>query len=225
MEKVNSPAIFLLLTSASRVLIRSIIRQIRHAIQLSLAALKSTATAEASKAYPTFLTILNITPIPIQHLDSLLADVDSLARKTYANAQKTDAERATVEKTMLITCELPEILTPVVQHLLTIQLDKLKDEIDPARIIFSDLRWLNLTEDRRTREFNKGRCFDVIQKTFVKPDMPLRQCTRCGAHTVDINAVATKSYGTWLHNAQKTCVCGNQWLAISSSGSAAIEGV
>ena len=225
MEKMNSPAIFLLLTSASRVLIRSIIRQIRHAFQLSLAAMKSTATTETSKAYPTFLTILNITPISIQHLDLFLADVDSLARKAYTNAQKTDAERAIVEKTMLITCELPQILTPVVHHLLTTQLDKLKDEIDPARVVFSDLRWLNLTEDRRTQEYNKDRRFDVIQKTFVKPDVPLRQCTRCGAHTVDVNAIASKSYGTWLHNAQKSCVCGNQWLTISTPGGAAVEGV
>ena len=226
MEKINSPAIFLLLTSASRVLIRSIIRQIRHAFQLSLVALKSTATTEATKAYSTFLTIINITPILLQHIDSLLADVDSLTRKAYSNAQKTDAERALVEKTMLIACELPEVLTPVVQHLLTAQLDKLKDEIDSARIIFADLRWLNLNEDRRTQEFNKGRCFDVIQKTFVKPDMPMRQCTRCGAHTVDIDTIASKSYGTWLHNAQKSCVCGSQWLTISTtSGTAAVEGI
>ena len=214
---MNSPAIFLLLTSASRVLIRSIIRQIQHAIQLSLAAMKSTGNTEINKAYPTFLTVINISPIPIQHLVSLAAELDPLARKAYTNAKRSDAQRAAIEKTMLTTCELPEILVPVVRHLLTAQLEKLQDEIDPARVIFADLRWLNLTEDRRTLNFNNYRRFDVIQKTYVKPDVPLRQCTRCGAHTVDVDAVASKSLGTWLHNAQKSCVCGNQWLLVPAS--------
>ena len=222
-EKMNSPAIFLLVTSASRVLIRMITRQIRHAVQLSLAAMKSTSNTETSKAYPTFLTVLNRSPIHIQHLELLVTELDPLARRAYTIAQKSDVECAAVEKAMLTTCELPEILTPVVQHLLTSQLDKLQDEIDPARVFFADLRWLNLTEDLRTQDFNGERCFDVIQKTYVKPGVPLRQCTRCGALTVDIDAASSKNLGTWLHNAQKSCVCGNQWLAISAPGAAVVE--
>ena len=201
-------------------LIRLILRQIRHAIQLSVAAMRSTNNAEVNKAYTTFLTIINISPIPIKQIEALTAELDPLARKAYSVAQKSDVERAAVEKVMLTSCELPEILLPVVRHLLTTQLDRLQEEIDPARVFFADLRWLNLTEDRRTQEFNNDRCFDIVQKTCVEPNMPLRQCTRCGALTVDIDAAASKGLGTWLRNAQKSCVCGNQWLVTSAVGAA-----
>ena len=216
-EKMNSPALFLLLSSASRILIRMVCRQIRYAMQMSLASLKNNALPEQRTVFSNFITIHNISPVMIPVIEALVIELDPLARKAYADARQLDADRAAVEKSMLISCELPDILTPVAKHLLSTQLDKVQDEIDPARIIFADLRWLGLTEDSRTVDFNKGRHFDIIRKTFLKMDESLRRCTRCGACTLDSDADAVKSQSVWLHNAQKSCVCGNQWLVMPPS--------
>lgn len=147
-------------------------------------------------------------PVHPPHLAALVAEVDNSARLCYNKAQYTDERRRATEREMLISAEIPDVLMPVVTRLLTHGIEKLLESVDPAKILYWDLRWLGLTEDKREKQFLEKNAVDVLRKIVISgKEGRRRRCVRCGSEMEDME---------WM-GGQNKCACGSPWAMGSFS--------
>ena len=137
---------------------------------------------------------------------------------------------------MLVSASLPEILSPVVEHLLTTTMENLKQDVDTGELYFLDISWLGLSDDKRSMRWKKEHLLDAVRKVEIggghrhnnssnvssdKQRQPLennksngssklRRCTRCCAVMEDLLPV--KGGSLWMLNMQRTCFCGGFWV-------------
>ncbi|KAL1634921.1 Mediator of RNA polymerase II transcription subunit 16 [Neofusicoccum ribis] len=141
-------------------------------------------------------------PVHPPHIAALVADVDNQVRICYNKAQYSDERRKATEREMLISAEIPDVLMPVVTRLLTHGMDKLLDSVDPAKVMYWDLRWLGLSEDKRERQYLENNVVDVLRKIVISAkDGRRRRCVRCGSEMEDMD---------WM-GGQNKCACGSPW--------------
>ncbi|KAL0261019.1 Mediator of RNA polymerase II transcription subunit 16 [Diplodia seriata] len=141
-------------------------------------------------------------PVHPPHMAALVLEVDNQVRMCYTRAQYTDERRRMAEREMLISAEIPDVLMPVVTRLLTHGIDKLLDTVDPAKVMYWDLRWLGLSEDKREKEYLEKNTVDVMRKVVVsRKEGVRRRCVRCGSEMEDME---------WM-GGQNKCACGSPW--------------
>ena len=212
---MNSPALFLLLASVPRVLLRFLFRLLRQIGQFTGNSLRNATNIEQRQAYSSFINLFNNSPVNIPLMEPVVAELEPIVKAAYVKAGVDDVQRGQIEKTMLTSCELPDVLMSAVKKLLTTMLDKFQEDVDPAKVYFADIRWMGLTDDKSTEAFHKRREFDVVRKVQLSGEVPLRRCTRCCSHMLDFDeAKQVRSLPPWMHGAQKVCVCGNNWVSI-----------
>lgn len=112
---------------------------------------------------------------------------------------------------MLVEGAIPDALMPVVEKLLNISVEKLKDDIDEAELYFADISLIGLGDDQRCKNWHKTHTLDAVRKiVLAKGKTKIRVCTRCGSQMEDLPLV--KGVSVWLFNMQRTCFCGGFWV-------------
>jgi hypothetical protein len=148
--------------------------------------------------------------LPPKAFDTYLNDVDNLVKDTYTAAKIGKDARGTIERTMFLKAEIPEVLMPAVKQMLATTLDKLSEHADLAKIYMHDIAWLALTDDQRSISMSERHTIDVVKKIPLSHVAHLRRCARCGSATEDISPTA--NIPGWLGSMIKTCVCNNPWI-------------
>ncbi|KAF4540499.1 Mediator complex subunit Med16 [Lasiodiplodia theobromae] len=197
-----SPGLFLLLCSFSR----SVFRITRQPLQLLLTIsqwhIKNAPTVIHRSVFNGLLAAMVSSPVHPPHMAALVLEVDNQVRLCYTRAQYTDERRKATEREMLISAEIPDVLMPVVTRLLTHGMDKLLDTVDPAKVMYWDLRWLGLSEDKREKEYLEKNTVDVLRKVVItRKESGRRRCVRCGGEMEDME---------WM-GGQNKCACGSHW--------------
>ncbi|EKG19413.1 Mediator complex subunit Med16 [Macrophomina phaseolina MS6] len=93
-------------------------------------------------------------------------------------------------------------------RLLTHGMDKLLDNVDSAKVLYWDLRWLGLSEEKREKQYLEKHAVDVLRKIVIScKDGRRRRCVRCGSEMEDME---------WM-GGQNKCACGSPWAMGSFS--------
>ncbi|KAI9815891.1 MAG: mediator complex subunit [Thelocarpon impressellum] len=158
------------------------------------------------------MDVIDNSTVKVAQLERVLAEVDSGVKSAYQGGNIDDANRGLAEKQLLIRGEIPEVLVPVVERLLTTTLNSLREEIDSSVLYFSDYRWLGLSDDKATYDFQAAHTIDSLRKVALPRDARLRRCARCCAYMEDVTP--TKGTSMWVANLQKTCHCGSLWMLV-----------
>ncbi len=161
-------------------------------------------------AHNSFMDLIDSSPISIPQFEHIIIDLDSSIRSTYEASGISEADRTLVEKNMVIETDIPEVLMPAVERLLTSTLENLQSEIDRAALYFKDISWLGLTDDRKAETYRRNHVVDAIRKVPLARSTKLRRCTRCCALMEDV--APNKQNSPWMHNVQRMCFCGCLWM-------------
>ncbi|KAI9775375.1 MAG: mediator complex subunit [Candelina submexicana] len=205
--KLNTPALSLLLASSSRGFVRYNLRAVSM-----VASGKMNMSAVPVDAHNSFMDMIESSPISIPQFEHIIIGLDNSVRSTYEASGISDAERALLEKNMIIETDIPEVLMPAVERLLTTTLEELQPQIDRAALYFKDVSWLGLSDDRKTEAYRKNNVVDAIRKVPLGKGTKLRRCTRCCAMMEDVSP--TKQTSAWMHTVQRMCFCGCLWMLL-----------
>lgn len=249
LQSLNSPALPLILISASRTFLKYNCRVMRG---LSSFAQRSSSQSQYHASDPAnnstrtpahaFLALdaqISQSPVPTALFEKLLGDIESKVRKAYnppANgssssnaAPVSEAERARLEKEMLLSAAVPDVFMPVVRHLLTAALDHLRAEIDPAAVYFRDVAWLRLDDATRGPATDAATGLarvkeeeDFVVDAIRKLKLPvrsvrqgkvrLRRCARCASVMEDV--IPARGNSMWMTSMQRMCFCGSLWVLL-----------
>jgi len=176
--------------------------------------IKTAVSAEQRNTFLHIMQVFSKTPLQIKALEQYIVEVDGLVRNAYAKAGVNDQERKAAERDLFWRCEIPEVLTPVVKEILTDKLRKLMEASDPGKVHNHDVSWLNLTDDKRTKQMHERLNVDVIRKIPLSAQTRLRRCPRCLSVMEDLTPQQLAAQPVWVFQNQKTCVCFNSWVVM-----------
>jgi mediator of RNA polymerase II transcription subunit 16 len=179
--------------------------------------MKTAVSAEQRNTFIHILQVFSKTPLQIKALEEYINEVDSLVRNAYAKADVTDQDRKAAERDLFWRCEIPEVLTTVAKDMLTDKLRKLMEASDPGKVHNHDISWLNLTDDKRTKQMHERLNVDVIRKVPFGPQVRLRRCARCLSVMEDLTPQQLAAQPAWVSQNQRNCVCFNSWIVIDPS--------
>ncbi|MCJ1284725.1 mediator complex subunit [Xylographa opegraphella] len=231
----RSPALLLLLTSTARTFLRYNCRGLRGLSTLSSTHLDQ----QHPHSHPSALLapshalseIFASAHLPPRALESLFLETDSLVKHAYAAAQPTISEQRqqVLEREMLVSGEVPEVLWGVVERVLgkggLLERVGEREGVSEGELFFGGFEELGLDEDLRTREWWARRTVDEVRKIVLrkkptdgeemgsgewKGTLKLRTCLRCGAVMEDL--LPSKGASGWVMSLQRTCFCGGFWM-------------
>lgn len=225
----NSPALFLLLCSHPRMLIRMICSPLRHGWAHCVKGEKMATTPQARDSFSLALSKYNNSPICVHVQQSgqgqvpgisfelFSMQVEQLIKEAYSSAGITNAEKPRIERDMLIRTRIPEVLMPALKKLLTETWPNFisSPNVDFGAIYKHDIAWLGFTEDHYTQQWHKRHVVDIVRKTRMPIGIEgvrkfkIRTCTRCGSKMEDIQPSA--QWPGWVIGNMKNCVCLGNW--------------
>lgn len=187
-------------------------------------------------SYTGLIAVFSDRPSIWRVFEVLITEVDNNVKNFYARAGLKNVERMKVEKEMLISGRVPEVLAPVVIQLLTKVFSGdggISERINPADIMFRDFSWLGVMSQspenplRGLRAYDKKFMVDVLRKmTHRWPQKGVKRVKRCirgCAFCEDLlpGTVTQKEkaqIGPWYWHLSKSCVCGSGWTVVDSPG-------
>jgi mediator of RNA polymerase II transcription subunit 16 len=223
------PTIIILLSSFPRMMLKSWQQPLQWISRFAIALASSAPTPEMRAIYQPLQMAFVECPFDWRRFESLVAEANKTVQESYKRAGVSDAQRAAAEKDLMMG-SVPDVLMPAARRLLggfLFDAGGFLDRIDPARVMFADIRWLGLDSFARTREWQQTHIVDVCQKIILKapkgaeePEGPkLRRCTRCAALMDDVTHPTGSAGGQpangppgWTMGMSKHCVCQGGWL-------------
>lgn len=189
---------------------------LRHGQVHALNGVKTATVTEHKQQYAKLAEVFQRSPITnFRPFEQFLHEIETSARKAYAQAKFDEQQRKAAERDLFWKCEIPEVLVPAIKEILTTKLRPLMEASDTFKIHVHDrdLSWLNFTDDERTRAVNERITVDVIRKVPLNPQLVrLRRCPRCGSVMEDLTPQQLNSQPPWVFQNQKTCVCWSNWV-------------
>jgi mediator of RNA polymerase II transcription subunit 16 len=210
----NSCALFLILASIPRTFLRYNSRGLRGLDETARKILANSTDDDQKQVFHSLKDIIDASPIKVPHFERILTDVDGSVKGAYQSQGISNEDRAAAEKEMLVNADIPDHLMPVVNRLLTLTLNSLSNEIDPAALYFEDPSWLGLSDDENSDAFRQTCIVDALRKIPLTPDTSLRRCTRCCAHMADL--LPHKGNSIWVTSMQRMCLCGSLWMLVKN---------
>jgi hypothetical protein len=216
--------VHLILGSAPRYLLRSLIKMLRMAFMTIRENLKKAPDGDPTKehwrrlhvnfaAHSVYTLLYRITA-----LDAYFADVDRAVRECYTKAQASPAQRAAVERAVLFRCELPELLAPAIAAAIKGAAGPLlaEDEgVDRGALYRQSIALLGIaSEDARISQGEP--VVDAVRKWPMGAAKKVKRCARCGSVTEDAEAAARSP--AWLVSSLRHCVCFNNWIVLEEAG-------
>ncbi|KAF8474729.1 mediator complex, subunit Med16 [Kalaharituber pfeilii] len=213
--KTNSPVIFALLSSGTRVLTRYSFRCLRQTESTAAAHIQSAQQGtpidqNQLQVLRSLKTIFDSSPVKLPHFEKMISDVNGTVTAAYHTL--TEIERLTCERDIFINNEIPVVLGTAVEKLIRDAQALMRGEVDLAWLYFHDLSWLGLDDDVKSIASRKSRKIDAIRKTEIADRRPLRQCTRCCSVTEDFTH--SRQANNWLVTMQRMCFCGSLWMVV-----------
>lgn len=206
--ELNSPAIFVILSSGPRTLLRYTVRGLKalHAETMSRIKSGQQMPEHAATVFRQFKHVFDNSPIEITQFERIVNEVEGNIRKKYSNCSQADREAA--ERALFVDNEISPLFAPPTEYLFRNTLDNLWNEIDPQALFFHDLSWLGLHDDANTRNFKTKHRIDAIKKTVIQPGTDVFRCTRCCSYTEE----PKKTNPHFLGNLTRMCLCGSLWM-------------
>ena len=170
-------------------------------------------------------------------LERFLIEVESLVKHAYEAATPpiTDQKRQEIERHMVVTGVIPEVLESVVERLVGKSVDALRDGgVKEAELYFRDFKdlglngadgprrwWGSISKDQPDSRGRVGGSSGMGGGSDATtgaghgadnaiPPLRIRTCARCGAVMED--SPSHKDRSLWLINLQQKCFCGGFWL-------------
>ncbi|KAI9686670.1 MAG: mediator complex subunit [Bogoriella megaspora] len=226
-QNLNTPALHLLLLGMGRFLISFANRQFRlTGFQVTTAIKAQTHLDEQSlshrRLYNDYMSIYNDSPVKLNHSEELISDITDLVKSTYDASHLSADARHDAEKRLLVDGDISDVLMPVVTHILTTSVDKLRCRnesdptkmLDPMKLFFHDVRWLGLTDDRASEEYLRENTVDALFKVKVREGKTRRRCTRCGSVVEEERLRGKVMARGQMGMLDKSCVCASNWMAV-----------
>jgi mediator of RNA polymerase II transcription subunit 16, fungi type len=211
----NSPALFVLLSSFTRVMLQMLSRPIRHGWIHAQNGAKTAIPNDQRLTFNKMMQLYRGAPLNIGAFQAYLGEIDALVKESYTKAGLTELQKTRLENEIFQRVEIPSELAPAVNTILTTSLQKLMQASEPGNVHNYDISWLGFTDDRRSRQMQERVVIDVIRKMPMGKDTRLRRCTRCLSVMEDINPQSV-NYQAWVSNSQKSCVCFSSWVVLPS---------
>jgi mediator of RNA polymerase II transcription subunit 16, fungi type len=206
--ELNSPALFLVLASGSRVLLRYCSRGLKSLQQKIDQRLKQKNIHDGD-TYTTLKTILLIfdnCPAKVPQFERIITDLESNVRVVYQGIKEED--RGIAERAVFVDNTIPPVFLSPVEFLFRNSLKKLWEETDLDRLHFYDLSWLGLHDDYLTIQYVKKNPIDIIRKTPIRNlNGKMIRCVRCCSQIEDAD-----KHKAWIGNLGRMCVCGSLWM-------------
>lgn len=125
-----------------------------------------------------------------------------------------------IEKDMLISASIPELLVPAIRDLMISTVGGLKEEINVAELYFTDTSALGLVPQPVPGSFSptansperREHFMDAMRKVELKKGAVVKRCTKCGNATEDVPF--TKGSNIAVLGLQRHCLCGGWWMAL-----------
>lgn len=210
----NTPGLIITLASFTRVQLRMLCGPLRSGHALAINGMKTAVSMEQRNTFFHIMQVFSKTPLQIKAFEQYIIEVDTLVRNAYTKAGMTDQQRKDAERDLFWRCEIPEVLMPAVKEMLTDKLRKLMEVSDPGKVHNQDISWLNLTDDKRTKQMHEKLNIDVIRKVPLGPHIRLRRCPRCLSIMEDLTTQQLAAQPAWVFHNQKNCICFNSWIAM-----------
>jgi len=213
----ESLSVILILSSAPRSFLRYICRGLRgFAIGFKSA---TNLNDESLQIYSNIISLIDESPLKVDVYEKILANVDSVVRHAYQGAAFGNADRATPERELLITSNIPPVLQSAVFTILTKTMSMIRPEVDRMGLCLHDYSWLGVGDDKRTELFKRSQEVDVLKKVLIRSDpspnkgpQPRRRCVRC-CEVSDVTLPKSVAVVKMLVKLQvwRSCICGGMW--------------
>ena len=207
-QETNSPAILLLLISSSRAILQYNCKPLKALMQQAKQAQQS--PSPLGPAYRELDLVFHRSLVTVLQFERLLSLFDGNVQSEYQLSKTSEADRKTIEKDLLINCQIPEVLLEPVRELLGNTAESLRQEVNVAELYFTNVGWLGLTNDQNSKKWRKQHPLDAMRKVELRKDARARRCTRCCALMDD----ALPQRPSLMMNLQRTCFCGGSWAVL-----------
>jgi mediator of RNA polymerase II transcription subunit 16 len=212
----NSPGLIITLASFTRAQLRMLCRPLGSGHVFAHNGMKAAVSTEQRNTFYHLIQVFSKTPLQIKALEQYIGEVDVLVRNAYTKAGMNDQQRRAAERDLFWRCEIPEVLMPAVKEMLTGKLRKLMEVSDPGKVHNHDIRSLNLTDDKRTKQMHERLNIDVIRKVPLGGQVRLRRCPRCLSVMEDLTPQQLAALPAWVYQNQRNCVCFSSWIVMDS---------
>ena len=213
LQRENSPALFILLSSFTRMMLTMLSRPIRQGWTHAQTGAKSAVSGEQRVAFVKMVQLYRNAPLNIVAFQTYLSELETLVKRAYGAAGLPDAAMTRIENGLFQRAELPVELMPAIRTALTDGLAKLMRASEPGTVHNYEISWLGFTDDPRSRSLQDRVIIDVIRKVVLSKEAKLRRCLRCLSVMEDIQSQGPgwQSHPPWVVNSQKNCVCFSGW--------------
>ncbi|KAI1928152.1 Mediator of RNA polymerase II transcription subunit 16 [Ophidiomyces ophidiicola] len=215
---VESLSVLLVVSSIPRSFLKYICRGLRGILSSFRNA--PNINNESFEIYSAIMTLIEESPLRVDVYEKLLLSIDNVIKYTYQSAGFGAADRATPERDLLITGQVPAVLQPAVKTILISTLSQIRPDLDLLRLSTWDYSWLEIDIDRMTMSFRQYNEIDILKKAIIQLQepreillRPKRQCVRCCAFTEEV--MPPKSLALFCLLAKtivlRTCICGGMF--------------
>ena len=150
--------------------------------------------------------------IPPSDLEAVLEATDQQLQEVYGTL--SEAQRQDVEMQLLAAGEIPPVLLPALQKILSGVVEGARQRAgdSEAELAFKDWSAVSLSkESEEKKPSKKDRVFDGVRKAEMKKGkVRTRVCLRCGGHMEDL--IPSRNQKGWMWNMMRTCYCGGHWV-------------
>jgi mediator of RNA polymerase II transcription subunit 16 len=191
-------------------------------------------------------TLTHSTIVRIKTFEALLSSLSALIKTSYqlhtpplSGSPAADKARGFLETKMLFGGSFPQAFKAIIVELFKEDglLEKVKEEIDPARLFFADFTLLEVDEDAASvkKRKNMGMTVDCFRKDWMvnpssksngeknggveSPDgagkqvQKWKRCSRCASVMEDL--VMNRQQLQWLVMQQRRCFCSGYWNTLA----------
>lgn len=180
-------------------------------------------TTESFHLYSRIVSLIEESPIKVETFEKFLASIDSVVKHAYEDSEFSPADRATPERELLTTGNVPPVLQPAVSGVLTTTVSKIRPDVDRLRLYTYDYSWLGICDDRLTERFAQMHTVDTLNRTVINLDdggpnnkgaQPRRRCTRCCSVSEDVGPPQSIPALRMLAKTGilRWCSCGGIWV-------------
>lgn len=172
---------------------------------------------ESYTIYYRIVTLIAESPLKVDVYEKLLASIDNVVKQTYQSAGFSNVDRATPERDLLVTGNIPPVLQPAVVTILTKTIPMIRNEANLMQLCLQDYSWLSIGDDQGTRMFKRKFELDILKKIPLTLDDTVktarRRCVRCCAASGDVTS--PKSWASFRMLVRtvvmRSCACGGMW--------------
>lgn len=206
----NNPAIYLLLCSYPRTLLRYLGLYLQRYFKILQAVLPRSKSVLEKQQLLEVLKLQETMPFRwdfISASNSILNGVEKAVHEAYATANTQQVARGDMELQMITDCAIPATLHPALENMVGRIFDKHRRDIELSALYFWDTSWLHL------HAVGKEPNFDALRKLPLTKNMKLRRCRRCHSSMQDVatSQEETRELPQWLNATQRSCVCTCAW--------------